>query len=248
MGMPPPAASGPFGPVDRGDAALAKDDTFPAIESFSGAIALRSDAMLGYLKRGQAYRRRQLLDLPPHESHLPAKMDPAADAAIATCAARSEMDPLAPRPLELLGDVNYSLLRYDRAAEEYQKYVELDNRSPRVLYKLALAHYAPAARRAIVALQKAIALDDGSPKRITCSGSASATRSIATVPARAGDVGAAGAAMVHAREELADLYGRVGRVRDRLAQLEALVWIDPGPARQVALGLAYARAGHSIVP
>src|SRR3954471_22776660 len=124
--------------IDRGDAALAKDDTFSAIESFSGAIALKGEAMLGYLKRGQAYRRRQLLDLPPHESHLPAKMDPAADAALRDLRRAAEIDPLAPRPLELLGDVNYSLLRYDRAAEEYQKYIDLDDRSPRLLYKLFL--------------------------------------------------------------------------------------------------------------
>jgi hypothetical protein len=35
--------------VNRGEVALARDDTFAAIESFSGAIALKDDAMLGYL-------------------------------------------------------------------------------------------------------------------------------------------------------------------------------------------------------
>jgi predicted Zn-dependent protease len=48
--------------------------------------------------------------------------------------------------------------------------------------------------------------------------------------------------MVYAHEELADLYGRLGRLDDRIAELEALRGLDPGPARQVALGLAYARA------
>ena len=48
--------------VDRGDAALARTTLFAAIESFSGAIALKNDSMLGYLKRGEAYRRRQQLD------------------------------------------------------------------------------------------------------------------------------------------------------------------------------------------
>jgi len=44
--------------------------------------------------------------------------------------------------------------------------------------------------------------------------------------------------MVYAHEELADLYGRLGRLDDRIAELEALRGLDPGPARQVALGLA----------
>ena len=36
--------------IDRGDAALARDDTFSAIESFSGAVLLKGDAMLGLLE------------------------------------------------------------------------------------------------------------------------------------------------------------------------------------------------------
>ncbi len=83
--------------IDRGDAALARDDTFSAIESFSGAIALKNEAMLGYLKRGQAYRRRQLLDLGPRESPQTEKMDPAADAAIRDLRRATEIDPLAPQ-------------------------------------------------------------------------------------------------------------------------------------------------------
>src|SRR6185295_6522995 len=67
--------------IDRGDAALAKDDTFSAIESFSGAIALKEGSMLGYLKRGEAYRRRQQLDS-PHDSNPVPKFDSAADAAL----------------------------------------------------------------------------------------------------------------------------------------------------------------------
>src|SRR5438270_6715186 len=44
--------------VARGDAALRDDQTFAAIEAYSGAIALRPDSMLAYLRRGEAYRRR----------------------------------------------------------------------------------------------------------------------------------------------------------------------------------------------
>jgi len=232
--------------IDRGDAALAKDDTFSAIESFSGAIALKNDAMLGYLKRGQAYRRRQLLDLPPHDTHQAAKMDPAADAALRDLRRAAEIDPLAPRPLEFLGDVNYSLYRYERAAEEYQKYIDLDDRSPRILYKLALSRYA--ARRpepAIVALQKAVAIDDRFAEAYYLLGLCyrdtqnreGALRALQTSVRLA-------PAMVPAREELADLYGRMGKAEARLTQLEALLTFDPGPRRQVALGLAYVRAGE----
>src|SRR5438105_215207 len=42
----------------RGDLALKQDETFGAIEAYSGAIALRSDSMLAYLRRGETYARR----------------------------------------------------------------------------------------------------------------------------------------------------------------------------------------------
>jgi tetratricopeptide (TPR) repeat protein len=232
--------------IDRGDAALAKDDTFSAIESFSGAIAWKSDAMLGYLKRGQAYRRRQLLELPPHQTHEAAKLDPAADAALRDLRRAAEIDPLAPRPLELLGDVNYSLHRYDRAAEEYQKYIDLDDRSPRILYKLALSNYsARRPERAVVALQKAIAIDDRFAEAYYLLGLCYRDTQNREGAIKALETSVALApAMVHAREELADLYGRMGRTSQRLVQLEALLTLDPGPRRQVALGLAYVRAGE----
>src|SRR5262249_48246837 len=49
--------------------------------------------------------------------------------------------------------------------------------------------------------------------------------------------------LLAAREELAELYGRLGRQEDRFAQLELLLELDPGPSRGVALGLALARQG-----
>ena len=43
--------------IDQGEAALAAGNTSAAIEAFSGAVALKADSMLGYLRRGEAYRR-----------------------------------------------------------------------------------------------------------------------------------------------------------------------------------------------
>jgi tetratricopeptide (TPR) repeat protein len=232
--------------VARGEAALARDDIFAAIESFSGAIVLKDDSMLGYLKRGEAYRRRQQLEAAGRDPHQAPKFDPDADAAMRDLLRASELDPLAPRPFELLGDVNYAMQRYERAAERYQSYVDLDDRSPRVLYKLALAHYTgrrPVA--AVSALKKAIAIDDRLPEAFYLLGLCyrdmqrrdDALRALETAVRLA-------PALLHAREELADLYGKTGRMDDRLAQLEALLGLNPGPSRQVALGLAYARDGQ----
>jgi len=38
--------------ISAGDAALVLDQTFEAIEDFSGALALKNDSMLAHLKRG----------------------------------------------------------------------------------------------------------------------------------------------------------------------------------------------------
>ncbi len=232
--------------VERGDIALAKDDTFAAIESFSGAIALKDDSMLGYLKRGEAYRRRLQLDSTGQDARQLRKFDPAADAAMRDLRRAAELDPLAPRPLELLGDVNYSLRRYDRAAERYQRYVELDDRSPRVLYKLALAHYsALRPGPAIAALHKAVAIDDRLAEAHYLLGLCYRDTQNRESSLRALETSVRLApAMVHARQELADLYGRMGRADDRIGQLEALLGLDPGPSRHVALGFAYSRAGQ----
>src|SRR5215469_12693105 len=112
--------------LSEGDTALAQDNTFAAIEAFSGAITLKPESMIGYLKRGQAYRRRK--ELP---------------AAIRDLRRASDLDPSATTPLEELGDAYLAVTpaRYSSAAERYVAYVKLDNRAPRVLYKLAYAYY-----------------------------------------------------------------------------------------------------------
>src|SRR4051812_20353887 len=217
--------------IAEGDAGLAHDNTAAAIEAFSGAITLKPDSMLGYLKRGQTYRRRG-------ES----------PAAIRARRRASEIDPSATRPLEELGDAFLADTphRYAAAAERYETYVRIDNRVPRVLYKLAYARYNEGHfAGAIDALQASLALDDQSAEAHyllgLCQRDAqhnelarqSLEQSIALQPT-----------LLHAREELADLYGATGRTEARLEQLQALVALDPRSSREVTLGLAYARAGQ----
>src|SRR5690349_10133794 len=72
--------------LTRGDTALRDDDTFAAAEAYSGAIALKPDSMLAYLRRGQTYQRRgDRGDL---------------DRAVNDFRAAVALDPSAPGPLE----------------------------------------------------------------------------------------------------------------------------------------------------
>ncbi len=232
--------------IDHGETALARDDTFAAVEAFSGAIALRPEAMLGYLKRGEAYSRRHMLDASARDPLQTGELDPPADAAMRDLRHAAELDPLATRPLELMGDISYALRRYDRAAERYQAYVALDDRSPRVLYKLGLAQYsAGRVPAAIQALQQAVAIDDRFSAGFYLLGLCfrDAQRPRQALHALETAVRLA-PAMLPAREELADLYTKVGRREDAIGQLETLSELDPGAPREIALGLARARAGQ----
>ncbi len=232
--------------IDQGEAMLARDDTFAAVEAFSGAIALKPDAMLGYLKRGEAYGRRLALDGPSRDPMRAGELDPAADAAMRDLRRAAELDPLAPRPLELIGDISYSLHRYDRAAERYQAYVALDDRSPRVLYKLGLAQYsAGRVASAIGVIQQALALDDRlAPAHYLLGLCYRDTQKPRQAMLAFQAAVRLSPALLAAREELADVYTRLGRLDAAIAQLDELADLDPGPARHVALGLACARAGQ----
>src|SRR4029079_18616776 len=108
----------------RGDAALRDEQTFAAIEAYSGAIALRPDSMLPHLRRGESYRRRGELEEAARDFRAAAALDPAAT-----------------RPLEALCDVQYEMKHFDRAAETYTRDLRVDDRAPVVSYKLALARY-----------------------------------------------------------------------------------------------------------
>ena len=218
--------------IADGEAALARDNTSAAIEAFSGAITLKDDSMLGYLKRGQTYRRRGDFA-----------------AAIRDLRRASEIDPAATDPLQELGDAYLADTphRYRAAAERFQEYVKLDNRAPRVLYKLAFARYHDGqAMAAIDALQRAIALDEGFAEAYyllgLCQRDAQHPDAAREALERAIKLKPT---LLQAREELADLQSALGRPERRLAQLVALTALDPGASRDVTLGLAYARAGQT---
>ena len=107
--------------VADGDAALARDDTFVAIEAYTGAITLKHlDARVSAAGRDlpAAGRWRRRAARPPEAA---------------------ELDPSATRPREMLGDLLYAQGRYDSAAEQFAASVQLDDASPRVQYKLALS-------------------------------------------------------------------------------------------------------------
>jgi tetratricopeptide (TPR) repeat protein len=217
--------------IASGEAALASGETIAAVENFSGAIAVRPDAMLARLRRGETYRRRGDLDVAARDFR-----------------AASLLDPTATRPLESLGDVLYAQERFRRSAETYEARLRLDDRSALVRYKLALARYRDgAADVALDEARRAVALDDqladahylialclrdlGQPEEAI----ASLTRAIDRAPG-----------MMPAREELADMYAAAGRFTEQLAQLQVLAGLDTRRTeRQVAIGLAQAGAGRA---
>ncbi|MGE0043317.1 MAG: tetratricopeptide repeat protein [Vicinamibacterales bacterium] len=219
--------------IVAGDAASAGDQPFQALEAYSGAIALRPDSMLAHLRRGMIYRERGELD-----------------AALRDLRVAADLDPSAPQPRELLGDVNAALERYDRAAADYDAYIDLDDRSPAVLYKLALARYRAAdTADAIAPLERAVALDPAF---------AEAHYLLGLCRRDNGDLEQARDALEEARrlapaltaprEALAEVYGRLGRSGRAIDELEALAALDSArPGRLIAVGLAYAGAGRNDV-
>ena len=215
----------------RGDTALRDDQTFGAIEAYSGAIALRPDSMLAHLRRAETYRRRGDLDAAARDFRTAAILDPTAT-----------------RPLEELGDVLYQRQRFRRAAETYENSLKLDDRSAHVSYKLALARYRDGnLDGALSALAQAVRLNDRSPdayyllglclreKRRHAEAQQALEQAVALSPG-----------LLAAREELADLYAGLGRRAEELEQLQVIAGLDRQHVeRQVAVGLAHARAGHA---
>ena len=212
-----------------GDAALAQDQTSAAVEAFSGAIAVRPESMLGWVKRGDTYRRRGDLR-----------------SALRDLEEAVRIDPDAPRAMELLGDVNDALGHHATAVRYYSRFVALDDRAPRVLYKLALAYYRGGqASAAFDPVRKAIVLDRQFAEAYyllgLCERDSSRLEPAAAAFTRAL---AANPTFTPAREELAAVESARGRRRNSLEQLEALAALDPDPSRAVDVALSHARAGR----
>ena len=108
----------------EGDAALADEQASGAIESYSGAIALRPDSMLAHLRRGETYFLRGDLEGAARDFRTAASLDPTAT-----------------RPLEQWGETLYRQQRYQRAADVYESRLRLDDRSAPVYYRLGLARF-----------------------------------------------------------------------------------------------------------
>ena len=211
-----------------GEAAIGRDETGVAVEAFSGAIALKPDSMLGYLRRGETYRR--IGDL---------------KAAMRDLRRAAALDPAATHPLEQLGDVLSAQDRHGRAAESYAAYLRLDDQSARVLYKRAAALYrAGEPQRALEPLERALALAPAMTEahylRGLCLARLDDEPGAREALRRAVTLAPGGAP---AREALASLLRRHGRHPEAIDQLEALAALEPArPERLVALGLAHAAA------
>jgi tetratricopeptide (TPR) repeat protein len=217
----------------RGDNALRDDQTFGAIEAYSGAIALRRDSMIGYLRRGQTYQRRgDRGDL---------------ERAATDFRRAAALDATATQPLEALGNVLYQLRRYDQAADAFERYLRLDDRSARVTYRLALARYRQRdLDGTVAAVREATRLDDNMADAHYLEGLClRETRRLAEALHAFERAVALEPGMIPAREELADLYGALDRRADQMEQLQLLAGLDrERVARLVAIGMAHARAGH----
>jgi tetratricopeptide (TPR) repeat protein len=214
--------------IASGDQAAAASQPSQALESYSGAVALRPESMLAYLKRGRTYKERGELD-----------------AAARDLRRAAELDPTATLPLELLGDTFLALNRPDRAAERFQTYLTIDDGSAAVWYKLGLALYRNNdGARAIPALERAVALDPSMAESLLvlglCLRDEGQPAKAKTVLERATRLAPA---LPAPREALADIYAELGEHSRAIDQLEALAALDPTtPARFVALGRAHARA------
>jgi tetratricopeptide (TPR) repeat protein len=219
--------------LSRGDAALRDDQTFGAIEAYSGAIAWRPDSMLAHLRRAETYQRRGDLEAAARDFRKAARLDPAAT-----------------RPLEELGDLLYQLQRFTNAADAYAGCLRLDDRSPRVNYKMALARYREGRidgeDGALAALGRAVSLNDHTPDAYYLIGLClREQRRLPDAQHAIEKAVALSPGLIPAREELADLYGTLGRRADELEQLQVIAALDRDHVqRQVAVGLAHARGGH----
>jgi tetratricopeptide (TPR) repeat protein len=189
--------------------------------------------MLAHLRRGESYLDRGELE-----------------AATRDFRKAAELDRTATRPLEALGDVLYRRGRFTRAADVYESRLRLDDRSEgadRVAYKLALARYRDGRLDdALAAIDQALDLDerlaDAHYLRGICLRDRGRLKEAVAAFDRTLSISPG---FIAAREELADVYAALGKTADHLEQLQLIAGLDRTHVeRQVAVGLAHARAGR----
>ncbi len=216
----------------RGERALAEDQTFGAIEAYSGAVALRSDSMLAHLRRGEAYQRRGDLEAAVHDYRTAA-----------------DLDATSVRPREDLGNVLYQLQRYQQAAEAFETALALDDGLSRIHFKLALARYRNGdVNAAIALLTRTSPANDMTAESYYLLGLClrDAHRIADAQQAFERAVALSPPTFEAAREELADVFATRNRRADELDQLQALAIFDPEHVeRRLAVALAQARAGKT---
>ena len=219
--------------IAEGDHARRTGNDAIAIEAYSGALALNTDSMAVYLKRGETYQAYGHLQTARRDLLMAAHLNPAAT-----------------RPHERLGDVSVSLKDFDDAATHYQAFVQLDDQNPHVLYKLALARQRSGrVARAVILLRRAIALNETFAEAHYALGLClhdqnrfdeardSLERAIELSPG-----------FIQARESLLAVHRARDDRRGELQQLDALVALDGDkPERHIARALGYARAGRLAI-
>lgn len=213
-----------------GEEALAAGNAFAALEAFSGAVALRPQAMAAYYRRAEAYRLQRQFE------------KAAADLRVAL-----RLAPDAPQPRAALGDLFEVQGDPAQAAGWYQSAAErLKDEDPALLYRLAASFYRagmPAA--AIEPLTVALSRNDSFAEAHYLLGLAYRdTQKIDAAIVSLEQAIRISPALTAAREELADLYRSVDRPVDEMAQLVALAVRDDQLDRRVAIALAEARQGR----
>jgi tetratricopeptide (TPR) repeat protein len=212
--------------LSEGEAALARGQSYAAIESFSGALALRPESMAAYYRRGQAYAAQRQDDKAFRDLREAARLSPTAAA-----------------PLVALGALYDERGEPAQAADWYGQAAErLKDADPAVLYSLALSLYragSPAAAKD--PLRRALARNDSSAEGYYLLGlvlrdSQNPDEAIAALEQAI----RLSPSLVPAREELADIYHERGRLPEEMAQLKALADLSRGVQRRVAVGLAEA--------
>lgn len=210
----------------EGESALARGQTYLAIESFSGALALKPQSMAAHYRRGQAYAAQ--------------KQD---DKALRDLREATRLSPTAAAPLVAIGALYDQRGQPAQAADWYRAAAErLKDADPAVLYSWALALYrAGLPAEAKGPLRRALARNEASAEGYYLLGlvlrdAQNPDEAIAALE----QATRLAPTLVPPREELADLYRERGRFSDEMAQLGALATLDPTVNRRVAVGLAEA--------